>query len=1153
MPVNVAIVGMACVLPDANGLDALWETVLTRRRAFLPGPGGQVARIEGWTPSAEPFEIPGLDEPRSHTAPNGTTGFTGTTGGTGGTGVGGIDSTGSTGRPASRDDPARLLAADTARRALADAGFRAAEGLDGLRLSVVIANLPPIPKSYDEHLYGELPATAVEILTHYFDRRGVFPLDDAGTPSMPALIAACRTLRDGGADLALAGGVDLDLSSRAISPPPPSSLPGYTPPPPSNLPGCTPPPPSGLPGHAACPQPPPHLPGGTPRPVGHQYGETPRPFGHWDGGTPRPFGQRDDGLRPGEGCGVIALMRTADARERGLRIYAEIAGWGVSSDGHGGLTLSEVDGRLLAMRRAYAHAGVRPSAVALFEGHDPSRRGGVGLTALTRLLRDHSTGPSRVPPQSRHRTAPAIPRPPEAPTDPDHADHPHPPDESPRATSKTTDNGTTVNKPTTNGTTGNGATGDEATGDGTTAKGTIGNGTTANGAMGDGTTGNGTTASGAAADGAIGGGITGDRTPGYKAIGNVIPRNGTTGSRTPGNKVTGNGAIGGGLGWAVVGAVEGNVGHGGAAAGVAGVIKAALSIAYGVLPPAAAEHPHRLLAAPGTLLRVLSRPRPWPARGPRHAGVSAMGYGGVNTHIVLREPPPPPANVPRTPPGTRPGDLRGTWREPAHSIPPADAHPPRHDHDNPPGHPHPPGHADLPDRDNPPGNPHPPGDDNLTRNAHGTLPRKGIGVVTISGTAPSTREPLVFALTGADGPAVRPVLERIADQAPRWTEAELHDLACALAAEAACGPLRVGLVAGTAEELAARARTAAGRLAGLCQARLSVSAGVYLGAGVRGRVTLLLPGQDAPVRRQEEYGRSAVGDMPADTAIAQPAILEASLAALRELDRLGLDAGAAVGHGLGEITGLVWAGCLSALAARRLVRRRGRLMSELGTPGTGMISVATTREGTERLVRGTGMVIAAANGPTAHVLSGRDSEVLLIAKRAAEEGMRASVLPVTRALHSPHVAVCASKFAECLQGVSFGPPRRMLVSTVTGRPIGPREDLAELLKAHLIVPVRFWDALDQVVDSTDLFCEAGPGRVLAALAAPTGVPAVATDTFGPDGVAAAETAAALWACAAIPDLTPLYAGRPARPMDIWRDRVFTGDPRHLFRVPRQGP
>ncbi|MFD0658359.1 hypothetical protein [Thermocatellispora tengchongensis] len=113
---------------------------------------------------------------------------------------------------------------------------------------------------------------------------------------------------------------------------------------------------------------------------------------------------------------------------------------------------------------------------------------------------------------------------------------------------------------------------------------------------------------------------------------------------------------------------------------------------------------------------------------------------------------------------------------------------------------------------------------------------------------------------------------------------------------------------------------------------------------------------------------------------------------------------------------------------------------------------------------------------------------------------------------------------------------------MTAQPVGPHDDLAVLLRAQIVAPVRFWDAVQRVAGATDLFCEAGPGRGLSALAAATGVPTAATDTYGPDGVARAETAAALWACAAVPDLTACYADCPGRPMDPWRERVFAGAP-----------
>src|SRR5690606_11181313 len=71
----------------------------------------------------------------------------------------------------------------------------------------------------------------------------------------------------------------------------------------------------------------------------------------------RLYDRHSNGFWPGEGCGIVVLMREEDALAAGHRIYATVAGWGVSSDGRGGMTRPEVSGYRLALRRAYARAG----------------------------------------------------------------------------------------------------------------------------------------------------------------------------------------------------------------------------------------------------------------------------------------------------------------------------------------------------------------------------------------------------------------------------------------------------------------------------------------------------------------------------------------------------------------------------------------------------------------------------------------------------------------------------------------------------------------------------------------------------------------------------------------------------------------------------
>ncbi|GGS11189.1 polyketide synthase [Streptomyces nojiriensis] len=87
------------------------------------------------------------------------------------------------------------------------------------------------------------------------------------------------------------------------------------------------------------------------------------------------------------------------------------------------------------------------------------------------------------------------------------------------------------------------------------------------------------------------------------------------------------------------GSVKSMLGHTMQASGMAGLIKAALAVYEGVLPPTLhLEEPHPDLAR--TRMRPVGAAEPW-ERGPqpRRAGVDAFGFGGINAHVVLEEAP----------------------------------------------------------------------------------------------------------------------------------------------------------------------------------------------------------------------------------------------------------------------------------------------------------------------------------------------------------------------------------------------------------------------------------------------------------------------------------------------------------------------------------
>src|SRR5271163_3846263 len=92
-----------------------------------------------------------------------------------------------------------------------------------------------------------------------------------------------------------------------------------------------------------------------------------------------------------------------------------------------------------------------------------------------------------------------------------------------------------------------------------------------------------------------------------------------------------------------LGAVKTNIGHLEAAAGIAGFIKAALSVQRGQIPPNLHFSQWNPAIDPSpTRLFVPTELSPWPAEeGPRRAAVSSFGLGGTNAHVVLEQGPDP--------------------------------------------------------------------------------------------------------------------------------------------------------------------------------------------------------------------------------------------------------------------------------------------------------------------------------------------------------------------------------------------------------------------------------------------------------------------------------------------------------------------------------
>lgn len=237
---------------------------------------------------------------------------------------------------------------------------------------------------------------------------------------------------------------------------------------------------------------------------------------------------------------------------------------------------------------------------------------------------------------------------------------------------------------------------------------------------------------------------------------------------------------------------------------------------------------------------------------------------------------------------------------------------------------------------------------------------------------------------------------------------------------------------------------------------------------------------------------------PADaltlTENAQPALLAASMAAMRVLEReagvaLARDAAFVAGHSLGEYSALAAAGALSLADAARLVRIRGRAMQKAVPVGVGAMAALLGLEfeaaAAVAAEAAQGQVCQAANdnGGGQVVVSGDKAAVERAVELAKSRGAkRAMMLPVSAPFHCALMQPAADVMAQALADVRVKAPAVPVVANVLARPVTDPAEIVRRLVEQVTGTVRWRESvLFMAQNGVETFYEVGTGKVLSGL------------------------------------------------------------------------
>ncbi|APE33579.1 hypothetical protein BOX37_05895 [Nocardia mangyaensis] len=464
-----------------------------------------------------------------------------------------------------------------------------------------------------------------------------------------------------------------------------------------------------------------------------------------------------------------------------------------------------------------------------------------------------------------------------------------------------------------------------------------------------------------------------------------------------------------------IGSVKSNIGHLEAAAGIAGVIKVALALRHGAIPPSLHyREPNPGTGLPCDTLRVVTNVESWPDGVPV-AGVSSFGFGGTNAHVVLAAAPADRAPEPTGPTAQRPVLL------------PISAN----------------GAAAL---------------EALAERYRDLLATDGADLADIAYSAVAHR-------VHHD--------DRLALVATTATEAA-DQVAAFLRGEGRSGMSTGRVRAGRAPRLAFVFSGQGSQWLGMGRPLFADEPAFRDALIACDRELRRTTGWSAIDELHANEERSRLADVD----VVQPMIFAVQVALAALWRSWGVVPDAVVGHSMGEVAAAHVAGVLDLADAALVIAHRSRLLRTVAGEGA-MAVVELTPEQAEARIGDLPVAVAAVNGPRSTVLSGDPAALDQVLAELRRDDIFCRTVAVDIASHGPQMDPLRPALVAATAEVRPRQGKVSMYSSVTGAVGPIVGFGAEYWGDNLRQPVLFGPTIDRMVaDGFDTFVEISPHPVL---------------------------------------------------------------------------